>query len=81
MEVVLCQALEKEGDGGNISAVGYLTGSITAGEHTSNSTTAIDDSCARVSTFGECARLRSTRQHGNFPRIDTRVGLEGFTKD
>ena len=75
------QALEEESDGSNITAIKFLTGPATAGEHPSNSTPAVDDSRARVSRFGECARFKSARQHGPRPRKFTRPDLEGFAKD
>jgi hypothetical protein len=70
----------EERDGSNVGAVRHHRGSATAGEYVCNSTPAVEDHRARVSTLGD-TRFGTARQCGNLLRIRTRLALEGVAKN
>ena len=73
---MLQHALEEEGDGGKVGAVGHFSDSSAASEPAGKSALAIDDSRARVARPGEGTRLGVSRQDGGLLRHLTGLALE-----
>jgi len=76
-----CQALDKEIDGGDESAVRDISSSVSAGEDTTNPTSAINDDRPRISTLGERAGFRVARKHPHLLRHLTGFAFEIFAEE